>query len=384
MRKCEPPSGEHEPNDVAQASERAAADPGRTVDDRVAAIVPVVIDCLNIETSFVHHYRAYGFWAPAIAAYQASGIMRWAGTSELASLLAIEDPFAYRDRLTMPKFIINSAGDQYFLPDSSQFYFDCLAGEKYLRYVPNTDHSLHGSDAGESAFAFYEAIVAGVTEITAGAGTGTQGRAAFGRLAVRLEAVIESAGGDSLLPAAAAGSGLTHEQVIANAAVLLFGGIETTEGMIAGVLLHLLERPEVLAHVRAQPRLLNAAIEESLRLEPAAAVIDRYATRQARLGGAEIAAGDLVRISITAANRDPAVFVDPNRFDLTRDDGRPHLAFAQGPHVCVGVHLARLETCIGIAMLLQRLPDLRLDPARPSRTRGLVFRKPPELHALWE
>ena len=131
------------------------------VDNRVAAIVPAVIDLLNIEASFEHHYRAYGFWAPAIAAYQASGIMRWAGTSELDSLLQIEDPFSYRDRLTMPKFIINSAGDQYFLPDSSRFYFDCLAGENYLRYVPNTDHSLQGSDAGESAFAFYEAIVAG-------------------------------------------------------------------------------------------------------------------------------------------------------------------------------------------------------------------------------
>jgi PhoPQ-activated pathogenicity-related protein len=131
------------------------------VDHRVAAVIPLVIDMLNIEASFEHHYRAYGFWAPAIAAYQASGIMRWAGTSELAALLEIEDPFAYRDRLTMPKFIINSAGDQYFLPDSSKLYFDALPGEKYLRYVPNTNHSLKGSDAGESAFAFYEAIIAG-------------------------------------------------------------------------------------------------------------------------------------------------------------------------------------------------------------------------------
>jgi PhoPQ-activated pathogenicity-related protein len=131
------------------------------VDRRVTAVVPFVIDLLNIEASFEHHYRAYGFWAPAIAAYRASGIMRWAGTREMAALLEIEDPFAYRDRLTMPKFIINSAGDQYFLPDSSKFYFDALTGEKYLRYVPNTEHSLKGSDAGESAFAFYEAIVAG-------------------------------------------------------------------------------------------------------------------------------------------------------------------------------------------------------------------------------
>jgi PhoPQ-activated pathogenicity-related protein len=131
------------------------------VDKRVVAVVPVVIDLLNVEASFEHHYRAYGFWAPAIGAYQASGIMRWAGTTELASLLKIEDPYAYRDRLTMPKFIINSAGDQYFLPDSSQFYYDGLVGEKYLRYVPNTNHSLKGSDAPESALAFYEAIVVG-------------------------------------------------------------------------------------------------------------------------------------------------------------------------------------------------------------------------------
>lgn len=128
------------------------------LDKRVAAVIPLVIDLLNIEASFKHHYQAYGFWAPAIGAYQASGIMRWAGSRELASLLKIEDPYHYRDRLTLPKFIINSAGDQYFLPDSSQFYFDALVGEKYLRYVPNTDHSLKGSDAPQSAFAFYQAV----------------------------------------------------------------------------------------------------------------------------------------------------------------------------------------------------------------------------------
>jgi PhoPQ-activated pathogenicity-related protein len=87
--------------------------------------------------------------------------MRWAGTPELAALLKIEDPYSYRDRLIMLKFMINSAGDQYFLPDSSQFYFNSLAGETYLRYVPNTDHSLKGSDAPESALAFFEAIVGG-------------------------------------------------------------------------------------------------------------------------------------------------------------------------------------------------------------------------------
>jgi PhoPQ-activated pathogenicity-related protein len=147
---------------LAGASKRGwTAWTAAAVDRRVAAVVPVVIDLLNIEASFEHHYRAYGFWAPAIAAYQASGIMRWAGTAELASLLEIEDPFAYRDRLSLPKFVVNSAGDQYFLPDSSRFYFDALIGEKCLRYVPNTDHSLKGSDARESVLAFYHAIVTG-------------------------------------------------------------------------------------------------------------------------------------------------------------------------------------------------------------------------------
>ena len=147
---------------VGGASKRGwAAWTTAAVDKRVVAVVPIVIDLLNVEESFEHHYRAYGFWAPAIAAYQASGIMRWAGTTELASLLRIEDPYAHRDRLIMPKFMINSAGDQYFVPDSSQFYFNALVGETYLRYVPNTDHSLKGSDAPESALAFYEAVVRG-------------------------------------------------------------------------------------------------------------------------------------------------------------------------------------------------------------------------------
>jgi len=85
--------------------------------------------------------------------------MRWAHTPQLAALMDIEDPYSYRARLTLPKFIVNSAGDQYFLPDSSRFYFNGLPGETYLRYVPNTDHSLKGSDAAESALAFYLSIV---------------------------------------------------------------------------------------------------------------------------------------------------------------------------------------------------------------------------------
>lgn len=132
------------------------------VDHRVAGIIPVVIDLLNIPSSFEHQYRSYGFWAPAIAAFEDAGIMRWRQTPRFAELMRIEDPYTYRDRLKIPKFIVNSAGDQYFLPDASQFYFAALPGDKYLRYVPNTDHRLRRPDAADGALAFYQSIVAGI------------------------------------------------------------------------------------------------------------------------------------------------------------------------------------------------------------------------------
>ena len=130
--------------------------------------------------------------------------------------------------------------------------------------------------------------------------------------------------------------------------------------------------------------LLAAAIEESLRLEPAASVIDRYATEAASLRGASIAAGELVRVSIAAANRDPAIFRHADKFEVHRGNSRRHLAFAQGAHVCLGIHLARLEAQTGVGLLLERFRRLRLDPARPAAVRGIVFRKPPSIHALWD
>lgn len=129
------------------------------VDKRVVAIVPLVIDLLNLEPSMIHHWRAYGFWAPAIGDYERMSVMSWVGTPQFRALLKIVEPYEYRERFTMPKLIVNSAGDQFFLPDSSQFYFDDLPGEKHLRYVPNSDHSLRNSDAAETLTAFFESIV---------------------------------------------------------------------------------------------------------------------------------------------------------------------------------------------------------------------------------
>ena len=129
------------------------------VDKRVVAIVPIVIDMLNIEPSFIHHWEVYGFYAPAVGDYTEMSIMDWQGSREYRNLMKIEEPYEYRDRLTMPKFIINATGDQFFLPDSSQFYFRDLPGTKYLRYVPNADHSLKNSDAFETLAACYNAVL---------------------------------------------------------------------------------------------------------------------------------------------------------------------------------------------------------------------------------
>ena len=131
------------------------------VDSRVVAIVPMVIDMLNVEPSFVHHWRAYGAWSNAVKDYVDHGIMDWMGTPRFRALMKIEEPYEYRDRLTLPKFIVNASGDQFFLPDSSRFYFDDLRGEKQLRYVPNTGHSLDKTDAIQSVHAFYASVVKG-------------------------------------------------------------------------------------------------------------------------------------------------------------------------------------------------------------------------------
>lgn len=131
------------------------------LDDRVAAIIPIVIDVVNADPSMKHHFAAYGFWAPSVGNYVQHGIMQRMDHPRVKELYRLVDPWYYRHRLTMPKFIVNASGDQFFLPDSSQFYFDGLRGEKHLRYVPNADHGLRGSDAIESITAFYALILAG-------------------------------------------------------------------------------------------------------------------------------------------------------------------------------------------------------------------------------
>ena len=184
----------------------------------------------------------------------------------------------------------------------------------------------------------------------------------------------DASGHASLLTEAAAAGGLSGDELVSDAAVVLFGGIETTEGMICNA---------VLALGKADDLPVPALVEESLRLEPAAARVDRYATRDVTLDGARIRRGDAVIVSLTGANRDPATFPEPDRFDPRRPGADRHLAFARGPHFCLGARLARAETVTAVTTLLERLPGLRLAAGEPPGVRGLVFRKPPELRVTW-
>jgi cytochrome P450 len=235
-----------------------------------------------------------------------------------------------------------------------------LAGPLAARVVAR----LLGLDSArtDAMLGWYDAIVASVTGVAEGKPPSDAGAAAFEELRAAVEPELEAAGD------------LTPAEVVSNAAVMMFGGIETTEGMIANFVWHLLR-------YGGEPT--ANALEESLRLEPAAAVIDRYATRDVELDGASIKQGDFVEISLAGANRDPATFPDPDRFEPERENAKLQVAFAHGPHVCVGMHLARLEALTAAQRLFARLPGLRLDPEQPTAPRGLVFRKPPRLDVLW-
>jgi len=131
-------------------------------DDRIMAIIPIVIDMLNVEPSFNHHWKCYGEWSHAIDSYVNEGVMDWMGSKEYDRINEIVEPFSFRDQLTLPKFLINATGDEFFVTDSWQFYWDDLQGEKYLQYIPNANHGLENHEGEynmKSLTAFYNAVI---------------------------------------------------------------------------------------------------------------------------------------------------------------------------------------------------------------------------------
>jgi cytochrome P450 len=225
---------------------------------------------------------------------------------------------------------------------------------------------------------WYDEIVAAVNRVSLGGAIGPDASAAVTALGRSVAATLER--GDGVM-AAATGT-LTGPEVASNAAVMMFGGIETSEGMTTTLFWHVLTHPDQLVALKADRSLVSNAVEESLRLEPAAGRVDRYATSDIELAGAPIERGDLVIVSLTAANRDPATFAAPDEFDLERPNARAHVTFAQGPHACVGIHLARLEAQSALNAALDAWRGLQLDRGS-TRPTGLIFRKPKALRVSW-
>ncbi len=172
------------------------------------------------------------------------------------------------------------------------------------------------------------------------------------------------------------GARLTDDEIFAFLLLILPAGVETTYRSSGNLLVGLLTDPVLLDRVRADRSLVRGAIEEGLRWEPPITSVVRRAARDCELGGIAIPAGTTVNISVAAANRDPKRYPHPDRYDPTRKN-IAHLTFGGGPHLCLGMHLARMETTVAINALLDALPDLRLSRDAPApRIVGMAFRSP--------
>ena len=170
------------------------------------------------------------------------------------------------------------------------------------------------------------------------------------------------------------GGGLTPHVLYHQCVFLLNAGHETTTNLITNGTVALLEHPEVTQTLRASPALMDAFVEEALRLESPNQLGNRTTTEPVEIGGVAVPAHSVVTLCIGAANRDPAVFEDPDRLRLDRASN-PHLAFGAGIHTCAGLNVARLEGRVALSRLIRRLPELRFDgaPVRAHRARFRGF-----------
>ena len=156
------------------------------------------------------------------------------------------------------------------------------------------------------------------------------------------------------------GEKLTETELVATCILLLVAGHETTANLIANGVLALLRHPAQLSALRADPGLIDRAIDEVLRYDPPVQLTTRVVTQPTTIGSVSVPEGGVLLMLLAAANRDPAVFTDPDRFDITRD-ARKHLSFAAGAHFCLGAPLARLEASVALTAFAQRLADPVLD-----------------------
>jgi cytochrome P450 len=179
------------------------------------------------------------------------------------------------------------------------------------------------------------------------------------------------------------GQRLADEEIFSFLRLLLPAGVETTYRSTGNLLFGLLSHPELLAAIRSDRALIPQAIEEAVRWDAPLLMITRVATRDTELGGVAIPAGSSVMPMLGSANRQEDRYPDPDRFDIFREPST-HISWGLGVHVCLGMHLARLEMRVAVNRLLDRLPNLRLDPAGDDpHIRGHVFRSPTSLPVVF-
>ncbi len=187
----------------------------------------------------------------------------------------------------------------------------------------------------------------------------------------------------SLARAEIDGERLSDEEIFSFLRLLLPAGVETTYRATGNLLFGLLSNPDQLGAVRSDRSLIPQAIEEAVRWEAPLLVITRVAARDTELAGVPIPVGSAVMPMLGAANRDEERYPDPDRFDIFRAQ-KPPISWGHGVHLCLGMHLARLEMRVALELLLDRLPGLRLDPdGDDPHIRGQVFRSPTSLPVLF-
>lgn len=231
----------------------------------------------------------------------------------------------------------------------------------------------------------YPALSAALANFSGDPAIHKEGMAAAATIRAMLAECLRDASEDAAWPLLSAlrqpsADALTKEEIVDNCLVILFGGIETTESAILNALWALLTHPEQAGVVAGDPALLVNAIEESLRWEAAVQSCTRHAVGPAQIAGVQIGDGETVQCMIGGANRDPAYFHEPHRFDVRRANAGQHLTFGYGRHSCLGAALARLNLRVGLAALFERRPWMELDRERSSAPQGYEFRKP---EALW-
>ncbi|ADG80230.1 Cytochrome P450 OS=Tsukamurella paurometabola (strain ATCC 8368 / DSM / CCUG 35730 / CIP 100753/ JCM 10117 / KCTC 9821 / NBRC 16120 / NCIMB 702349 / NCTC 13040) OX=521096 GN=Tpau_3652 PE=3 SV=1 [Tsukamurella paurometabola] len=185
--------------------------------------------------------------------------------------------------------------------------------------------------------------------------------------------VTAQSGGDHPFALLAASGELTDRELVTNAALLIGAGFETTVNLIGNGIVALLDHPEQLARLRAEPDLWPNAVEEILRYSSPVQRTARIAAEDAEVLGMPVRAGTMISLQLAGANRDPAVFADPAVFDVARPEAKKHVSFGFGIHACIGAALARMEGAVALRALFERYPDLALDGAGTPRGLSTLY-----------